>query len=62
MFNEALHARTLWIPDKSYSEFGYSVGFSNIARIGVFVSLEKGKYDAVGFTISLPVLKSIGIK
>ncbi|WP_289005049.1 DUF5686 family protein [uncultured Parabacteroides sp.] len=62
MFNEALHARTLWIPGKSYSEFGYSVGFSNIARIGVFVGLEKGKYDAVGFTISLPVLKSIGIK
>lgn len=62
MFNEALHARTLWIPGKSYSEFGYSVGFSNIARIGVFAGLEKGKYDAVGFTISLPVLKSIGIK
>lgn len=62
MFNEALHTRTLWIPGKSYSEFGYSVGFSNIARIGVFVGLEKGKYDAVGFTISLPVLKSIGIK
>lgn len=62
MFNEALHARTLWIPGKSYSEFGYSVGFSNIARIGVFIGLEKGKYDAVGFTISLPVLKSIGIK
>ena len=62
MFNEALHARTLWIPGKRYSEFGYSVGFSNIARIGVFVGLEKGKYDAVGFTISLPVLKSIGIK
>lgn len=62
MFNEALHARTLWIPGKSYSEFGYSVGFSNIARIGVFVGLEKGKYDAVGFTISLPVLKSMGIK
>lgn len=62
MFNEALHARTLWIPGKSYSEFGYSVGFSNVARIGVFVGLEKGRYDAVGFTISLPVLKSIGIK
>ena len=62
MFNEALHARTLWIPGKSYSEFGYSVGFSNIARIGVFVGLEKGKYDAVGFTISLSVLKSMGIK
>lgn len=62
MFNEALHTRTLWIPGKSYSEFGYSVGFSNIARIGVFVGLEKGKYDAVGFTISLPVLKSMGIK
>ena len=62
MFNEALHVRTLWIPGKNYAEFGYSLGFSNIARIGVFVGLAKGKYDAVGFTISLPVLKSMGIK
>lgn len=62
MFNEALHARTLWIPGKNYSEFGYSVGFGNIARIGVFVGLDKGKYDAVGFTIGLPILKSMGFK
>ncbi len=55
MFNEALHARSLWIPGKSYSEFGYSIGVSKIARIGVFVGLHKGRYDAVGFTISLPM-------
>lgn len=62
LFNEALHARTVWLPGKNYSEFGYSIGFSDIARIGVFVGLDKGKYDAVGFTISLPVLRSMGIK
>lgn len=62
MFDEAVHARILWLPGKNYSEFGYSTGFSNIARIGIFVGLDKGRYDAVGFTISLPVLKSMGIK
>lgn len=62
MFNEALHARTLWIPGKNYTEFGYSVGFNDVARIGVFVGLDKGRYDAVGFTVSLPILKSMGIR
>lgn len=57
LFNEALHARTLWIPQKNYTEFGYSIGFENIARVGVFVGLDKGKYDATGFTISIPLLK-----
>lgn len=62
LFNEALHARTLWIPGNNYTEFGYSVGFGDKARIGVFVGLEKGRYDATGFTISLPILKTMGLK
>lgn len=62
LFSEALHARTLWIPGKNYTELGYSIGFSDTARIGVFVGLNKGRYDAVGFTISLPVLKTMGLK
>lgn len=56
-FNEALHARTLWLPGKVYSEAGYSIGFSDVGRIGVFVSFDKTKYNAVGFTISLPMLR-----
>lgn len=56
IFNEALHARSLWIPGRNYSEFGYSVGLDEIARIGVFVGLDKGRYDATGFTISIPLL------
>lgn len=62
LFDEALHARTLWIPGKNHTEFGYSAGLFNVVRVGVFVGLEKGKYDATGFTISLPILKTLGIK
>ena len=62
LFNEGLHARNLWIPGRNYTEFGYSIGFSDIARLGVFVGLSKGRYDAVGFTISLPVLRSMGFR
>lgn len=62
LFNEALHARNVWIPGRNYAEFGYSAGFSDIARVGVFVGLSGGRYDAVGFTISLPVLRSMRFK
>jgi len=62
LFDESLHARTLWIPGKNYTELGYSAGIYNVARIGVFIGLDKGKYDAVGFTISLPILKTMGIR
>lgn len=62
LFNESLHARTLWVPGKNYMEFGYSAGFDDMAGIGIFVGLNKGKYDAIGFTISLPILKSMGAK
>ncbi|MDL2222189.1 DUF5686 and carboxypeptidase regulatory-like domain-containing protein, partial [Parabacteroides sp. OttesenSCG-928-N08] len=49
LFNESLHARTLWVPGRNYSEVGYSAGFSDIGRIGVFVGFEQGKYNGVGF-------------
>ena len=62
MFEEALHARTLWLPGRNYTEFGYSVGIPHIGGIGIFVGLDKGRYDAVGFTISIPIFKSMGIK
>lgn len=62
MFEETLHARTLWLPGRNYTEFGYSVGLPFIGGIGVFVGLDKGRYDAIGFTISIPVLKSMGVK
>jgi hypothetical protein len=52
---ESLHARTLFIPGTSYSEAGYSIGFAKIIEAGVFVGFKDGKYNATGFTLSLPV-------
>jgi hypothetical protein len=57
MFDESLHARTLWIPRRNYTEFGYSVGFANMIGAGVFVGFNNGKYNAVGFILSFPILK-----
>ena len=62
LFDESLHVRTLWLPGRNYTEAGYSLGFMGAARAGVFVGFDKGKYDAVGFTVSLPVLGIMGIK
>lgn len=56
-FNEAVHLRTLWLPGKVYSEAGYSIGFSEVGRIGIFAGFDKTKYNAVGFTISIPMLR-----
>lgn len=57
LFDEALHVHSLWIPGRNYSEAGYSVGFSEAGRIGVFAGFNNGRYDAVGFTVSLPLLQ-----
>jgi hypothetical protein len=57
LFNEAVHLRSLWIPGKNYQEAGYSIGLGDIGRIGVFAGFEGGKYQAAGFSLSLPLLK-----
>lgn len=57
LFDEALHIRTLWLPGTNYTEAGYSIGLSQAARIGVFTGFRDGRYDAVGFSVSLPLLK-----
>ncbi len=62
LFNESLHARTLWVPGRNYTEFGYSIGFEQVINAGVYIGLEQGKYDTIGFTISIPLLKTLGIK
>ncbi|MDH6535005.1 carboxypeptidase-like regulatory domain-containing protein [Parabacteroides sp. 52] len=62
MFNESLHLKTLWIPHKNHTEAGYSLGIEDVGRIGVFVGLERGKYDSVGFTVSIPILWGMGVK
>jgi hypothetical protein len=56
LFDEALHVRSLWKKKRNYVELGYSVGFDEIGRVGVFMGSNKGKYLAVGFTVSIPIL------
>lgn len=56
LFNEAVHFRYLWTPDmKHYTEFGYSLGFNDIGRIGVFVGFERNRYEGVGVRVSIPI-------
>lgn len=62
LFDESLHARTLWILHRNYTEFGYSAGLSFAAQVGVFVGLDRGRYDAIGVTVSLPILKALGLR
>lgn len=60
-FDEALHLRALAVYDKKmYTEVGYSLGLSSLARIGVFASFERLKYKSVGVTLSFPILNMVG--
>jgi len=55
-FEESIHARLLCTPLTKYVEAGYSIGFENIGRIGIFVGFDKWKYHGIGITISIPFL------
>lgn len=58
-FDEALHLRSLIVYDKkAYTELGYSVGVMDIGRIGVFVGFKDFNYKTIGFSISLPMLRT----
>ncbi len=53
-FNEAIHVRSLIIHGKHpYSEVGYSVGFSDVFRIGVFAGFDRLKSRSAGVSFSL---------
>lgn len=55
-FDEALHLRSVVAYGrKIYTELGYSVGFSELARIGVFVGFESLKYRSAGVSVSIPL-------
>jgi len=57
-YDEALHLRSLVVYNKApYWEAGYSIGRSDFYRIGIFTGFERFKFDAVGVTVSLPLLK-----
>ena len=57
-FDEALHLHTLVTYKNSpYSELGYSVGFRNVARVGVFAGFNRLKYSTTSVSVSLPFPK-----
>jgi hypothetical protein len=52
-FDEALHLRTLLVYHRvPYTEVGYSVGFANLARAGIFAGFEALKHRSMGVTVS----------
>ena len=54
LFNEALHARYLYTPEKkNYTEVGYSIDYLNALSFGVHCSFNKLRYEAFGFRLSL---------
>lgn len=55
-FDEALHLRSIvTYGGRPYTELGYSIGFSDMARIGVFVGFDCLKFHSVGVSLSLPL-------
>lgn len=58
--SEGLHIRTLQIPGINYSETGYSVGFAEEFRMGVFCGFRNGRYEGIGVSLSIPMLGNVG--
>ena len=55
-FDEALHLRSIVIyGGRPYTEIGYSIGFSDRTRIGVFAGFDCLKFHSVGVSLSLPL-------
>ena len=56
--DEMIHARNLLTGDgRSFTELGYSIGWGDMARFGVFAGYEwKVSRPHLAFRISLPVL------
>ncbi|MDR1116579.1 MAG: DUF5686 and carboxypeptidase regulatory-like domain-containing protein [Tannerella sp.] len=59
LFNESLHLRTLWLPHLTHSEAGYSIGFGEMGRIGIFAGFDGLKYESTGITVSIPLLNTL---
>ena len=57
-FDEALHLHTLLQPGHRHIEAGYSLGHSDIGRVGLFVGWDNDRRRMIGFTISLPLLSN----
>ena len=59
LFDEAIHLHTLWTPEKNYNEVGYSIGFGDAIRLGVFLGFDKLKHERTGILISLPLMNTM---
>lgn len=59
--DEALHLRSIVIyGQRPYTEVGYSIGVSSMARVGVFVGFDCLKYRSAGVSFSLPLSLLVG--
>ncbi len=61
MIKEALHLKSLWLPDSGHShiEAGYSFGTEGMARAGVFAGFDNGTFSGVVFRIEIPIISSL---
>lgn len=56
-FSEGMHARYLWTSEIShYTEWGYSVGYKDLVRVGFFIGFERERYKNFGLSVSFPWL------
>lgn len=62
LFDEAIHAKTLWTPDLNQNEIGYSIGFGELLRVGAFASFRELQYESTGIVVSLPLLLNMFAK
>lgn len=61
LFDEALHLRTLMVyKNNPYTEIGYSIGWTEMARIALFAGFDRLKYRSVGVSVSLSLMQIVG--
>ena len=62
IFNESLHVRFLYTPDKPYYyEWGYSIGVPMLGSVGVFTSFDSFKHSNWRVGLSLEFLQLFGL-
>jgi len=56
-FNESLQLHTLWNlqNEKPYTETGYSIGYGEYGRIGIFAGFDGLSYNSTGVKLSIPL-------
>jgi hypothetical protein len=55
LFDEAAHLRLLLTPATTHAEAGYSIGFGDIGRAGLFAGFDRRRYTGAGITLSIPM-------